>query len=446
MTDRGNITPFERPAVYWVRRARRHMDRERLSEASALLREAYRQTGQGEIALELAETHCGMGSYMAARRIAEDLLARDPDCAGAYYVIGLVSLAYDDERLADDALATCMTKDTSGEYAEKAQNLLNEYLWRQDPLFPRDARAQALHAQALDALWAGEKDRAEALLRKAVRQGKRPQAETVLGEILLRQGKAKEALRLFQRAQKKLPGRPTQRLLLAQALCAGGWISLANAWLEKTVPLCESIPELTLAAESCLYAGCRDLIITRIREVQKEMPLSNDLTYLLAAIYADSWDFEKALHQLMIILDRDPEDRDALAALRIIGLGPVPLERPPIADFVYRLCLRPPIRGDAALKRLAHGLTVSMGGAVRWQTVYKLTESAWRHLSPLQKKICDRDREAYWQNAFYLWLRQCSGQTWLPKKPALYFRPRNQRRIRRMARYLQRIGNWRQIK
>ena len=70
MPERDNIIPFERPAGYWVRRARRLQDRDRLPEASAMLREAYRQSKDEKIALELAETNCGMGSYAAARRIA----------------------------------------------------------------------------------------------------------------------------------------------------------------------------------------------------------------------------------------------------------------------------------------------------------------------------------------------------------------------------------------
>ena len=446
MPEKDNIVPFERPAGYWVRRARRLQDRDRLPEATAMLREAYRQSRDGKIALELAEANCGMGSYAAARRIAEDLLERDPDCAGAYYIIGLVSLAYDDEHLADDALATCMSRDRSGEYADKAQNLLNDYLWRIDPVFPRSARAEALHAQALDALWDGRNERAEKLLVRAVRQGKRPQAETVLGEMYLRRGQIRDALKLFQRAQKKLPGRPTQRLLLAQALCAGGWTALAGEWLKKTVPLCQSVPELALAAESCLYAGRKDLIIRRIREVQKELPLSNDLEYLLAAVCADTWDFDRAVRHLMIILNRDPDDRDALAALRVIGLGPVPLDRPSVASFVYDLCARPPVRGDAALKRLAHGLTISLGGALGWKTVWKMTESAWERLNPLQRSICDRDRDCCWQNAFYLWLRDRSGAGWLPKKPALYRKSRQKKRVRRLLRYIKKQENWRRIK
>ena len=446
MPERDNIIPFERPAGYWVRRARRLQDRDRLPEASAMLREAYRQSKDEKIALELAETNCGMGSYAAARRIAEDLLSRDPNCAGAYYIIGLVSLAYDDERLADDALATCLNKDRSGVYAEKAQALLNDYIWRIDPVFPRAARAEVLHAQALDALWDGKRERAEQLLTRAVRQGKRPQAETMLGEMYLRRGQVKEALRLFQKAERKLPGRPTQRLLLAQALCAGGRPGLAAEWLKKTLPMCESIPELALAAESCLYAGRKDLILRRIREVQKELPLSNDLEYLLAAVCADTWDFDRAVRHLMIILNRDPEDGDALAALRVIGLGPVPLDRPPVASFVYDLCARPPVKGDAALKRLAHGLTISLSGALGWRTVWKMTENAWSHLSPLQRSVCDRDRDCCWQNAFYLWLRERSGVRWLPQKAALYRKSRQVRRVRRMKRYIEKQENWRRIK
>ena len=212
------------------------------------------------------------------------------------------------------------------------------------------------------------------------------------------------------------------------------------------MPLCQSIPELTLAAESCLMAGRKDLAVRRVREIQKALPLSNDLEYILAALSADTWDYDRAVRRLMLILNRDPEDRDALAALRVIGLGPVPLDRPPIASFVYDLCARPPVLGDAALKRLAHGLTISLGGALGWRTVWKLTENAWSRLNPLQKSVCDRDRDCCWQNAFYLWLRDRSGAKWLPKKPALYRKSRQARRVRRMMRYIEKQENWRTIK
>ena len=448
MPDRNNdnIVPFSRAPAYWVRRARKHQNGDRLQEASVLLRKAYRQTGDEKIALELAGLYCQMGSYSAARRLSEELLSRDASCAGAYYILGVASLAFDDERLADDALATCMIRDRDGLYAEKAQDLLSDYVWRQDPVFPRSARAEVLHLQALDSLWDGDWKKAERLLLRAVRQGKRPQADTLLGENYLRQGRVREALPLLQRAARKLPGRPTQRLLLAQALCAAGARGLAEAWLMKTLPLCESIPELVLAAESCLYAGLKGPFLRRLREVSHEMPLSNDLLYLKAAVYADTFDFERAVRLMMLILKRDPDDPDAADALRTLGLSPVPLDRRQVSPFVYSLCARPPIRGDAALKRLAHGLTISLGGAMSWPSVLKWTESGWARLNPTQKKYLDRDSFFTWQQAFYLWLREKSGDRYLSRVSPLFKGHTRARRVRRMLRFLRSQENWRRIK
>lgn len=446
MPEKDNIVPFERPAGYWVRKARRHQNDEKLSRASALLREAYRKTGDRHLALELAETCCQMGCNAAAQRIAEELLEKDPGCSGAYYILGLTSLAWQDERLADDALATCLIRDRAGEYAEKAQAVLNDYAWRMDPVFPRSARAETLHLQGLDAYWAGNWEKAEDLLVRSAGSGKRPQAETLLGETYLRQGRAKEALPLLQRAMKKLPGRPTQRLLLAQTLCALGRKKLAAELIRKTLPDCRSVPELALAAESCLYAGRADLICEKLLSELAQQPQSNDLRYLLGAVYANNWELEKAIKCFLAVLSADPDDRDAAAALKLTGLGPVPLDRPPAAPFVYSLCARPPLRGDPELMRLCRGLTICLGGALRWQTVFTLCKDRWRRLNPVQKRACDRSPRPCWPWAFYLWLRSKCPSSHLSGRPALYRTPRAARRIRRMVRYLRQEENWRRIK
>ncbi|MBQ8082083.1 MAG: hypothetical protein IJ240_09345 [Clostridia bacterium] len=442
MTERSNIVPFERSAAFWMSRARRARHNRRPAEALPMLREAYRQTGSDEVALEMAENYCDMGCWSAARRIAEDILLRRPELAGAYYVLGVASLALSDERLADDALATCLSKGGDSPYADDAQRLLSEFPWAEEKRVPRGARAEALRLQAQDAILDGDLPKARALLTRACRTGKSPAADAIYGEMLLRSGDDEGARRLLTRALRRGTQSPAGLLLLAEA-----WASIARTdpqrkqeaekralrALRAGLNACETPPELALAAEACVYAGRRNLILRRLLAELRAHPRSNDLKYILACVYANTGDYLPAGRYLISVLDQDPDDRDARAALCLVGLGLIPFDRQPAGRAAAQACARPPVTGDAAFKRLAHGLTISLGGVLTYREVCDRVLPVWQRMNGRQRRHCDRARDWLWPNAIYTCLTM--EQEYAPFEPALY-------PVRGRAKQLSRMIRW----
>ena len=72
---------------------------------------------------------------------------------------------------------------------------------------------------------------------------------------------------------------------------------------------------------------------------------------------------------------------------------------PDDAQLLNELCSEPCPAGDHTLKRLAHGLTISMGGALTYTEVLGITSNLWSTLNQLQRRMCDLRNE--WPNAFY---------------------------------------------
>ena len=78
---------------------------------------------------------------------------------------------------------------------------------------------------------------------------------------------------------------------------------------------------------------------------------SNDPLYVLAAVEANSGRQQEAIRCLNMILDRDPDDRDAKLALCVLGFSPVPFCRiPDDTRLLDELCAEPLRRGDPALR------------------------------------------------------------------------------------------------
>ena len=444
MNDEHKVVPFERPAAYWVSKARKCRGRTRLTDAAPLLRQAYRQSGEDDVALELVGTYCAMECYSAAHRVLAQVLEKNPNCAEAYYLLGVSALSQRQEALAEDALATSLIIGRDSAFADDAQDLLSTYAWHDEPHPPRSARAETLYAQALQYLNAGNVEAAAKRLDKSLRRGFTPRASALLGEIFLRAGGYAPASALLMHALMADRMNIPYAMLLGEAFSGMKMPDMAEKVLAAAAPMCQTHAELAQLAQTCAQIGCPEIASAQLEEALKLAPQSNDLLFILAALRSATGDMAGAKSLLHTILMRDPEDVDAISALQMIKFRPVPFVRARVDNELAALCARKPVQGDAALKRLLHGLTISMNGDLSYATIEALVGYAWQRMNPIQKKQCDTDRQNLWPRAFYQYLCEKAGLK--KRRPALYKGKRYARRVRRMLRFIKSKEAWSEIK
>ena len=432
----SNLVSFSRSPDYWLMRARKRTSRAEHSAAGLLYRQVFEQTGHPAVMLQMAENYYQMGCYTAARRIAVDMLKDDRQCAPAYYWLGMTALKQKDEDLAEQAFAAALKTGHDLPLADDAQDMLSEYAWTEPNWYRRSQRAHTLYDRALWHLRAGDLLKTEIWLKRALLRGICPEAEALLGEILLSRKQYAPSARYLERARLRLPGQPSVLLLLAQAQSALGMEEESRTSFMSALDLVSTDQEWSMAAAASFPLRQLDAVRQRLRAALSHEPESNDLLYVLAALEADSGNAKDAFRYLNAILTRDPDDRDAKAAMCLIGYGLVPLFR--IGDdeqLIDSLFSPESIRQkDAALFRLAHGLTISMGGAATYQEVLSLSSLCWDRLNPIQKVRCDRQNQ--WPNAMYRAFSKSLGIDDLPYTAALWPYKKYDRRIRRMSRYI----------
>ena len=432
---RNNLVPFSRTPDYWVMRAGKRKSNAERSAAQYLYRQAFEQSHQADIAVKMAENYFHMGCYTAARRICVDLLAKSRSNAMAYYWLARTALAEKDEELGEQALALALKKGWDLPIADEIQDLLSDYPWTEPYTSRRSQRAWCLYDKALRELASSRTEEAENFLQRSVRRGNCPEAEALLGELLFCKKKYTESIRHLRRAADSLNDHPSVWVLLAQANWAVGNNDDATRALSNAIEHVCTSREWGITAAASFYMNCPEVVVEALKQALRDAPESNDLLYVLAAIDANSGRFNDAIRCLNAILNRDPDDRDAKAALCILGYGPVPFYRiPDDAQLVDELCSEHYPEGDLALRRLVHGLTISMGGALTYTEVRGITTKLWDSLNPLQRHLCDRRSE--WPNAFYRMLSARYRVYDLPETAALWPLDRHKRRVRRMSKYL----------
>ena len=435
MTPR-NIVPFSREPDYWLMRAGKRKNNAEHVRAGLLYRQAFGQSGSPEIALRIAENYVQMGCYAAARRTALSVIRDHPSSAPAYYWLGVTALAERNEELAEQLLYQALKKGRRMPLADTVQDLLNDYAWDEPLEYARSQRARCLYQRALQQLQKNDLKAAESTLRKALRRGLCPEADALLGELLLYQKRFPESQFYLRRSLKYLPDQPAIWLVYARCSDLLGQSLEASRAFTKALSLIQTPNEWGMAAAAGLMIRCPDRVREAMQEALRREPDSNDLRYVLGALEANTGHMEAAIRLFNQILYVDPDDRDAKAALCILGFGPVPFQRIPDDAQLLRMLAEPPAPAtDAALQRLAHGVTVSLGGAVSYKNVRYLTRMIWGHMSPLQRRLCDC--QPFWPNAVY----QTILQVFLlpegfPATAALWPYRHGQRRIRRMRRFI----------
>ncbi len=438
----NNLVPFSRTPDYWMMRAGKHKNNAEHSAAGFLYRQAFEQSHETDIALSMAENYYQMGCFAAARRIAAEILQREPDNAQAFYWLGLTALEAKDEELAEQALALALKKGRDLPLADVVQDLLTDYPWTEPPAYRRSQRAWSLYMRALNCLRSGDYVHAEEFLRKSIHRGVCPEAHALLGEMLFCRGKHAESLPCLRHAIVLMPDKPSLWFLLAQCAFSLNMNDTASNAFAHGLKLTQNAQEWGFAAAASIYLHDPDRLRTALGHARRNAPESNDLLYVSAALEANTGHLNEAIRYLNAILSRDPDDRDARTALCLIGYGPLPHYRfIDDGELVDAMCTEPPLKGDRALARLIHGLTISLGGAVAYREVYDLVSLLWGHMNPLQRTLCDRQNE--WPNAFYQLLIRCFQIKDLPEDAALWPLKRHKRRVKRMRWYLTKtlVGN-----
>ena len=438
----NNVVPFERPASYWVSRARKCRGRSRLPDAAKMLRQAYLSEQDDGVAVELAAAYIAMGCLSAAERVLYTVLKRSPNCAAAYYHIAMCAFLRHDERLAEDALCKCLHADAFSPYADDAQDMLNNYDWHDEPVRPRSARALAMYDQALDALEEGDTPLATERLSKSLSHTGTPKAFALLGELCLTAGRPKEAFAYISAALKGDMSNVTTALLWCRAVYeATAEKQVVRLMLKALQGSLDTYAQWALYARECCATKNAPMAARALEDAVRGAPQSTELMYILAAVMRASGDTERAKKLLDTILTIDPEDYDARVALKRMPYFSFPFERQrPYDADIAALCAREEITGDARFKRLVHGLTISLGGALSYGAVRKMAACAWARMNEKQRKLCDRSRDDLWPRAFNRYLRKVAGLG--DARAPLYREKRGARRVRRMELFIRAKQTW----
>ena len=288
---RRTVVPFQRPAAYWAARARRHYTPSSLPDAARLMRKALEESGDGATALELAQIYGSMGCFTAAERTLVKAVFRGGLTGGACYLIGCCALNRDEEALGERALEMSLRLDPDGPYADRAQDMLEDYPWEDwiDP--PRAARSRVLCFRARQALLENDPKRALALSQKAWARGKSPDAALLIGTLL---HTPQAAIPYLSYAAHHMPGQVKPRLLLALRCAQAGRRKDARRHLALAQLLCKSISQAEQFCETAWQANFPDLALNLCRARLAQCPASADylrLKYLSLLHAGDAADF-----------------------------------------------------------------------------------------------------------------------------------------------------------
>ena len=437
-TSRNNLVPFSRSPDYWIMRAGKRKNSTDYSQAGFLIRKAFLETKKTELAYQLADSFYQMGCYSAVRRVAIELLQQDNHSPYGFYWLGLSALKENDEDLAEQSLAIALKLGSDLPLADQVQDILSDYPWAEEPEYRRSSRATSIYYHALSFLQAGDLTQTENLLKRAVKKGKCPPAEALLGEILLYHRHYRSSERWLRLSIQKKPDQQSCWLLLAQVLDDEHKHEESEAAFRKAVSLNRTSRDWGMSAAVGCSIRQPETVKKALQEALYSQPESNDLLYIMAALEANTGNHMQATRILGSILARDPEDRDASAAICLLRFGMIPFIRIPDDGILIQDFLRQEHvhfrRNQPPYLRLAHGLTISLGGAVTYRETLHILSLLWPKLNPLQRRMSEF--RSYWPNAFYRTICIHYKIKDLPEIAPLWSIQHCKKRVRRMSRYL----------
>lgn len=404
----GNVVSFDRPASYWVERARRHLTPERLPDAARLMRKALATRHEPALQLELARIYLGMACYTAAERCLLQAVSLGGLTGSACFLIGECALAGDDEDLAQRAFEWCLRLEPEGPYAPYAQDYLTDYAWSQGEYLPHGARSEYHCRRAQRALSRGDVETARRWADKAWRQGKSCQAALLMGAL----AEPGEAMTYFDFAARRRPGEYQPLLLLAHAAHLSGDARRARESMARALPLCCGLGQCEAFCMMAWQLGEYDLALQLVEGRLKAAPAGADywrLKYLTLKYMRRE---DEAVRALETALEMDPEDA-AAQWYRVHSEDLRPYEgRNLLLNALNKgLSLIPlPREKSGLLNRALHLMVMTLYQDLDAETIYRLLPPLWRKLSPAEKAVCDERENPAYPMALALYLLLAAGQ------------------------------------
>ncbi len=400
------VVPFERPAAYWAVRARRHYHQDQLPDAARFMRKALEKSGDPGLALELSQIYRAMGCLTAAERCLLRATARLGLTGSLSYAIACCALNRGQEDLAEDALDVSLRLEPGGPYADRAQELLETYPWREEPRRPRCARGETLWYQSRDALAGGQRNRALLLARKAWERAHTPAIALQLG-MLLPPDEGEPYLRFASRYDKDRPG---TMLLRARGFHQCGNPSRALWCLRMAEQQCSTITDVEAFCETAWAIGLPRQADHLLCAQLERFPASVDLLRLKYLCLLRLNENEKARRTLETLLEIDGDDASALWYRRHPQAAGLLEERGILLSVLGRLVYAVPERlKRGPLNRMLHGMVMVMDGEVTTEVIYRELPPLWRRLSNAAKRACDLRQSSHYPLSFAAYLYWITG-------------------------------------
>ena len=273
----------------------------------------------------LADMHVTTGEFERAFELFDRAQALAPDLATVPFIRGLRLAEIGDSAAAIESfeVALRLGGDTEGTFVElinlhrKLKELAEAtaVARRGIEAHPESVRLRTVLGELL--LREGEAKQAEGHLRAALQiDPHRPRAIRHLGEALWKQGRESEALEQFRELRRLSPVDVYSRSFLARHLAGQGEFAQAEVLIREALELRPEEPELRrLMLEFLQKYGSKLAQEGRFveaagyfREALQINPDWTDLRRDLALIYANAEDWEAAEENLTIYLDRRPGD------------------------------------------------------------------------------------------------------------------------------------------
>ena len=380
------VVPFDRSAAYWRSRARRHDTPEKRPAAVKLLRKALEKTGDADTALELARLYLAMDCTTAAERYLVRAVARGGLTGEACYLIGCCALNREQEDLAEEAFDACQRVDPDGDWADRAQDALENYPWSWQPAKKRQARSQALCRQAQAALLRGRVEEGRVLAQRAWNKGKSAQAALLMGAMQ----KPQAALPYFRRAAREAPWDIRPVMLLAMAAAQVGDEEHLAQYMMQGQMLCRGLSSCEKYCAAAWDAGAEEYALALVNGLLEKAPCSVDLLrlkYLCMKRLGAGADAQRVLETL---LDLDPDDAAGLWYRRHPEETDLYMGRQmmlPVLSFQLRAI--PQRLRYGRLNRLLHWLVMALRDVAEPEDIYRLAVPLWRRMPEGEKRACD---------------------------------------------------------
>lgn len=424
------VVPFERPAAYWTRKARKAYTPSRMPDAALMMRKALEQTGDGHVALELAAIYRSMRCISAAERYLMKAAASAGVSPELCFETGMCALERQEEIMAENALDACIRLSPGSALAHEAQDMLENYPWSYQKPEKRTARSLAMSHFARVRLQKGDVKGARERAEAAWQRGKTGEAAILHGMLQKTPGEAEPYV---LHAVEKMPGQTQPLLLLSQVYMQQGKRQLAADCLARCARMSDALSQVESFCLMAWQMGFVDEALALAEEKLKLHPCSTDLLLLKYQSLLRLGQMDKAARILQTVLEIDPEDVCGLWYFKHPQANAPYVSRMmflPILGMMTSAVRAGQKRGP--LNRLLHTFAFSFREEAAAQDVYAVLIPLWRKLSAREReKLDERDPMAMTEIYLYLLLRLGMKEKLQQAMTVLTGKRRAQRRLAR---------------